>query len=87
MKSIDLIEDISFPAQRDRLVKSSSAYKAALDNDIDTDIIEGKQPDENSGVVKFEPIDPTEQNDSGSTTFIQFDDKIGNLTNTGNFQI
>ena len=61
MKSIDLVEDISFPAQRDQLIKKSSAYKAAIENDIDTDIIEGKQPDENSGVVKFEPIDETEQ--------------------------
>ena len=61
MKSIDLVEDISFPAQRDQLIKKSSAYKAAIENDIDTDIIEGKQPDENSGVVKFEPVDETEQ--------------------------
>ena len=61
MKSFDLVEDISFPAQRDKLIKSSSAYKVALANDIDTDIIEGKVADENSGVVKFEKIDETEQ--------------------------
>ena len=61
MEAIDIVDDIAFPAQREQLIKKSSAYKAALANDIDTDIIEGKKPDENSGVVKFEPIDPTEQ--------------------------
>mgnify|MGYP000963459231 CR=1 FL=1 len=57
MKSIDLIEDISFPAQRNQLIKNSSAYKAAVENDIDTDLIEGKQPDKNSGVVKTKDLD------------------------------
>jgi hypothetical protein len=32
-------------------------------------------------------VDPTASNDAGSTTFIQFDNKIGNLTSSGNFQI
>ena len=61
MEAIDIVDDIAFPAQREQLIKKSSAYKAALANDIDTDIIEGKLPDENSGVVKFEKIDETEQ--------------------------
>ena len=63
MKPIDLIDDVSFPYQRDKLIKQSSAYKAALENNIDTDIIEGKQPDENSGEIQFRPLEQGEQRD------------------------
>ena len=59
MKAIDLIDE-SFEKQRSSLIKKSTAYKVAEKNNIDTDIIEGKKPDENSGEVKFEKMDETE---------------------------
>ena len=54
MKPIDLIDDVSFPYQRDKLIKQSSAYKAALENNIDR---HSKQPDENSGEIQFRPLE------------------------------
>ena len=59
MKSLDLIDE-SFDRQRGSLIKQSTAYKVAEANNIDTDIIEGKKPDENSGEVQFQKMDETE---------------------------
>ena len=41
--------------------KRSSAYKIAQENNVDSAILEGNQPDENAGLVKFKELDEHEK--------------------------
>ena len=58
---MDLINDFYLPATKSDNIKNSTAYKLAKANGIDTDIIEGKIPDENSGEIKFQELDETDK--------------------------
>tara|TARA_Y100001972_G_C7631063_1_gene316761 strand:+ start:398 stop:1360 length:963 start_codon:yes stop_codon:yes gene_type:complete len=58
---MDLINDFYLPSIKSDNIKNSTAYKLAKANNIDTDIIEGKIPDENSGEIKFQELDDTDK--------------------------
>ena len=45
----------------DKRFKNSSAYKIALENNVDSAVLEGNQPDENAGLVKFQELDESEK--------------------------
>ena len=42
--------------------RKSSVYKIAQENNVDSAILEGNQPDENAGLIKFKELDNSEKN-------------------------
>ena len=43
--------------QTEQDFKKSSVYKIAKENNVDSAVLEGNQPDENAGLIKFEELD------------------------------
>jgi len=58
---LNIVEDVYLPKKQTEDLKNSNAYKLAKANNIDTDILEGKEPDPNAGEIKFEPVSEADQ--------------------------
>ena len=58
---LNIVEDVYLPKKQTEDLKNSNAYKLAKANNIDTDILEGKEVDPNSGEIKFEPVSEADQ--------------------------
>ena len=58
---LNLVEDIYLPKKQNEDLKNSNAYRLAKANNIDTDILEGKEPDENAGEIKFDNVSEADQ--------------------------
>ena len=58
---LNIVEDVYLPKKQTEDLKNSNAYKLAKANNIDTDILEGKAVDPNSGEIKFEPVSEADQ--------------------------